>query len=317
MSDAVLSQMVDVLADASVPERLEVLPNDTGFVRLVDISPRVIPAGQTADYAIVQAARVSYGQGTKKVNEDRGLIRYLLRHRHTTPFEMVRFKFHLRMPIFVKRQFERHRTSDMAELEIISNDESARKFLSINEYSARYSVVPDIAFLPDPLRTQSVLNKQGSGGALPAADSERLQSSIAAQQTAAYRLYQDLLDAGVARELARTVLPVSFITEFYVSMDLWNLMSFLRLRCDSHAQEEIRVFALAMAEYVRLTCPISYEAWKDYIVGATTFSALEMNIIKSLIESGEGIDEYFRTHPVHGLSPREVDEFKLKVAWQR
>ena len=195
---------------------------DKGFVRLVD--------SMGGDEAIVQAARVSYGKGTRKVSQDRGLIRYLMRHRHTTPFEMVEFKFHAKMPIFVARQWVRHRTAN------------------INEYSLRYSEARDEFYIPDPdqIQFQSTINKQGRSGEVPKALKERIQTYFREISERSFDIYKEMNDAGVARELARAVLPVNLYTEWYWKNDLHNLLHFIGLRSDSHAQYEIRVYSDAM-----------------------------------------------------------------------
>src|SRR6059036_389852 len=200
--------------------RWEVKVHDHGLVALVDVMPRFAPAGKTADCAIVQAARVSYGEGTKQVNEDRGLIRYLARHRHTTPFEMVEFKFHHVMPIFVARQWIRHRTAN------------------VNEYSARYSIVRDRFYKPSPenVRKQGATNRQG--GTEPIDDAtaaDFLKWLDDAEQN--YERYEQFLEKGVTRELARIALPVNVYTEWYWKIDLHNLLHFLSLLMDEHAQQ--------------------------------------------------------------------------------
>ena len=254
--------LVDAMSGAA---RWSLPVHDHGLVALVDVMPRLIPEGQTADYAIVQAARVSYGVGTKRVNEDRGLIRYLLRHRHTTPFEMIEFKFHCRMPIFVARQWIRHRTAN------------------VNEYSARYSVVPELFYRPtvDNIRQQSKSNRQGSE-ALPVDDAtaEAFLDYLDAIERQ-YKSYEDLLDRGVTREQARMGLPQSVYTEWYWKCDLHNLFHFLALRMDAHAQAEIRDYANAMFALVRGVVPIAAEAFVDYRLGAVTLSRLEVEALRS------------------------------------
>jgi thymidylate synthase (FAD) len=277
---------------------------EAGQLRLVDVMPRLVPDGQTADMAIVQAARVSYGEGTKKVSEDAGLIRYLLRHNHGTPFEMVRFKFHIRMPVYVYRQFFRHRTVDNCEIEIISTDENMRKYLSMNEYSARYSVVPDIYHVPD-LRIQSETNKQGGEEPASAALNEAWRSLAKDTAEGAYEGYKEMLALGASRELARTNLPISFVTEFYASVDLRNLMEFLTLRCDSHAQQEVRVFANEMAKIFKQVAPIAYGAWLDYKYGASTFSRAEIDFLRYLLGNLENTNMPF--------GKRERAEFIAKL----
>lgn len=189
--------LIDVMAGAA---RWEIKLHEHGFIALVDVMPRLIPGaqGQTADSAIVQAARVSYGQGTKKVSEDRGLIRYLMRHRHTTPFEMIEFKFHVAMPIFIARQWIRHRTAN------------------VNEYSARYSIVPDRFYRPslDNVRKQSKANRQGGEEPIDASTAEEFLALLDKAE-ANYQEYLKLTEQGVARELARAALPVSVYTEWY------------------------------------------------------------------------------------------------------
>jgi thymidylate synthase (FAD) len=287
-----------------------VLDNECGFVRVVDVSPRLVAEGRTCDDAIVQAARVSYGEGTKRINEDRGLIRYLMRHRHVTPFELVTFKFHFRMPIYVYRQFFRHRSNDQCEIEIVSTDEVMRKYVSMNEYSARYSQVPDVWHFPDPLRKQSKTNKQGSEDLITGELANHLQSSIHSVMTNSFKLYEDMLEAGVSREIARAILPIGYITEFYASFNLSNLLHFLTLRTDSHAQQEIRVFADAMADVVKQVCPVAYEAWVDYMKEAANFSREEVLLLKKLV----GYLEDPRAVVGHSqLSAREQTEFLLKL----
>ncbi|MCC7145319.1 MAG: FAD-dependent thymidylate synthase [Phycisphaeraceae bacterium] len=244
--------------------RWEVKVHEHGLIALVDAMPRLVPVGQTADSAIVQAARVSYGAGTKKVNEDRGLIRYLLRHRHTTPFEMIEFKFHVAMPIFVARQWIRHRTAN------------------VNEYSARYSVVPDRFYRPtaDNVRQQSLANRQGG---------EQLVDDLTAQQfldylaktEAHYREYEELLNKGVSRELARIGLPLGIYTEWYWKCDLHNILHFLSLRMDAHAQQEIRDYAYAMFALIRPIVPVVAEAFLDYEFEGVHLTRLEIEALRS------------------------------------
>jgi thymidylate synthase (FAD) len=225
-------------ADRLIGVRRPVLSH--GFVSLVDYMGN--------DSAIVQAARVSYGRGTKTVRDDRALIRYLLRHHHTTPFEMVEYKFLVRLPIYVARQFIRHRTA------------------SVNEYSARYSIVPDEYEVPaaDDVRQQATRNKQGRGDALPAPVVDKFRADLERISTEAYRDYTSALTAGVARETARLLLPVAYYTQWYWKTDLHNLFHFLTLRLDAHAQEEIRLFAAEMATIGRAVAPIAFEAFEEF-----------------------------------------------------
>ena len=261
---------------------------DKGFVRLIDV--------MGDDASIVQAARVSYGSGTKKVHEDRGLIRYLLRHAHTTPFEMVEFKFHVKLPIFVARQWIRHRTAN------------------VNEYSGRYSEMKDEFYTPavQDIRPQSVSNKQGrSDETLPDGMAEQAAIAFKQGQDDAYAQYQDFLEQGIAREIARINLPVSNYTEWYWKIDLHNLFHFLRLRIDAHAQYEIRVFAEAIAELVKPFVPHAWEAFEDYILNAHRMTAPEMKVMKHLLQSlTMPTDEQLAEL---GLKGREAVEFKDKM----
>jgi thymidylate synthase (FAD) len=244
--------------------RWEIKVHEHGLVALLDVMPRFAPVGNTADFAIVQAARVSYGHGTKQVNEDRGLIRYLARHRHTTPFEMVEFKFHHVMPIFVARQWIRHRTAN------------------VNEYSARYSVVKDRFYRPslESLRQQSTTNRQGGTEQVDSLTADEFNRYLDAVE-AHYADYQAMLNKGVARELARIGLPLNVYTEWYWKIDLHNLLHFLSLRMDAHAQQEIRDFANAMFALVQPIVPIAAEAFLDYNLHSTLLSRLEIEAIKT------------------------------------
>jgi thymidylate synthase (FAD) len=273
------SEVYDVMGGAA---RWEVRVHDHGLVALLDVMPRFAPAGKTADFAIVQAARVSYGQGTKQVNEDRGLIRYLARHRHTTPFEMVEFKFHHVMPIFVARQWIRHRTAN------------------VNEYSARYSVVKDRFYRPsvESIRQQSATNRQGGDqptGALTAEEFYRYLDAVEAH----YADYQAMLDKGVARELARIGLPLNVYTEWYWKIDLHNLLHFLSLRMEPHAQQEIRDYANALFALIRPLVPIAAEAFLDYQFHAIHLSRLEIEALRT-------------GQPLASENKREVAEWEAK-----
>lgn len=257
-----------------------------GFVRLVDY--------MGDDAAIVQAARVSYGKGTKSVNEDRGLIRYLMRHKHTSPFEMVEFKFHVKLPIFVARQWIRHRTAN------------------VNELSGRYSEMTDEFYLPElvQIRPQSKDNKQGrSDEPVELEKANEILSKMTLSQTNAYGEYQEYLGDNIARELSRINLPLSTFTEWYWKIDLHNLFHFLRLRLDRHAQYEIRVYGEAIAELIKDIVPSAYSAFEDYILNGNNFSASEIELIKSLINKDE-IDNVLSSAT---LSKRELEEFKLKL----
>jgi len=259
---------------------------DKGFVRLVD--------SMGGDDAIVQSARVSYGKGTSKVSQDRGLIRYLMRHRHTTPFEMVEFKFHCKMPIFVARQWVRHRTAN------------------INEYSLRYSEARDEFYFPDPdhIEFQSTLNKQGRMGEVDEDLKKKVQAYFKEISDRSFEIYCELNEAGVARELARAILPVNLYTEWYWKNDLHNLLHFIGLRSDGHAQYEIRVFSDAMATYVKQVAPFAWEAYQDYVVNGMRFSKIEQSILERklpervLNDIQEDIS-YQLTASLHANKPRE------------
>ena len=259
---------------------------DKGFVRLVD--------SMGGDDAIVQSARVSYGKGTSKVSQDRGLIRYLMRHRHTTPFEMVEFKFHCKMPIFVARQWVRHRTAN------------------INEYSLRYSEARDEFYFPDPdhIEFQSTLNKQGRIGEVDEDLKKKVQAYFKEISDRSFEIYCELNEAGVARELARAILPVNLYTEWYWKNDLHNLLHFIGLRSDGHAQYEIRVFSDAMATYVKEVAPFAWEAYQDYVVNGMRFSKIEQSILERKLPDRvlNDIQEdlaYQLTASLHANKPRE------------
>lgn len=256
--------------------------HDHGFVRLVDHMPL-----SDLDASIVQAARVSYAAGTKSTSSDRGLIRYLLRHWHTTPFEMVEFKFHIKMPIFVARQHLRHRTA------------------SVNELSARYSVVPDQYYEPVAYRQQSHVNKQGSEGDLDIADD--LKDRLVSSKAQAFEVYEKALESGCSRELARCHLPQSTYTEFYWKINLHNLMHYLQLRMESGAQEEIRDYANAIYGLVKPLVPITMEAFMDFRVNALQLSGPEIEAIKtaSFLESPGENREFLAKMARLGLSREE------------
>ena len=268
---------------------------DHGFVGLVDY--------MGSDDAIVQAARVSYGKGTKSVNTDRGLIRYLMRHEHTTPFEMCEVKFHIKLPIFVMRQLVRHRTA------------------SLNEYSARYSVVTDEFYIPpkEQLKEQSTNNKQGRDGELGDEEKEYVVESMARLWDYNYNTYEYYINNyNLARESARAVLPVGGYTECYWKANLKNFLHMARLRMDPHAQWEIREYASALYNLVKPLFPAACEAFEDYQVEAVKVSGLEVPLLRRLISRNTWLDlledyrgeENLAKH--FGLSTRELDDFKNK-----
>jgi len=268
---------------------------DHGFVGLVDY--------MGSDDAIVQAARVSYGKGTKSVNTDRGLIRYLMRHEHTTPFEMCEVKFHIKLPIFVMRQLVRHRTA------------------SLNEYSARYSVVTDEFYIPpkEQLKEQSTNNKQGREDELSDEEKEYVTDSMQKLWDYNYNVYEYYINNyNLARETSRTVLPVGGYTECYWKANLKNFLNMARLRMDPHAQWEIREFANAMYNLIKPLFPATCEAFEDYQVDSVKVSGLEVPLLRRLISRNTWLDllEDFREDENlaknFGLSMRELEDFKKK-----
>jgi thymidylate synthase (FAD) len=265
-------------------EQVQVL--DHGFIRLIDI--------MGDDSAIVQAARVSYGEGTKTVSEDQGLIRYLLRHGHTSPFEMCEIKIHVKCPIFVFRQWIRHRTA------------------SVNEISGRYSVLPDENYCPGTWNMQSEINNQGSGG--PCNDSLR-QKAMDNQKSVnnlSRGVYDYLISEGVSREQSRIVLPVSQYTEAYWKVDLHNLLHFLKLRMDSHAQPEIQAYAKVLGDIVEQWVPFTWKAFLDYQVNNMSLSALEIGAIAlSKVNPGLGIEDILDKIGI--MNKRERAEFLTKL----
>ena len=275
-------------AEAAMHEPIPVL--GSGFVRLVDY--------MGGDEAIVQGARVSYGKGTKSVSDDRGLIRYLMRNRHTSPFELAVAKFHVRAPIFVTRQWFRHRTA------------------SINEYSARYSVLEREFYFPrlEDIAQQATNNKQGRGATLTTAEAERVLGLLRDDAARCYDHYLELLNEdeagnvidpsrpGIARELARMNLPVNIMTQFYWQINLWNLLHFLKLRADRHAQYEIRAYAETILGLVEKWAPQTCEAFRDYMQEAILLSGPALRALRRIL-AGEETDL-----AAAGLSKREAAE---------
>jgi len=273
-------------AEAILDREFPVL--DHGFVRLVDY--------MGGDKRIVQAARVSYGEGTKSYRQDKGLINYLLRNEHTSPFEQVVFTFHAKMPIFVARQWVRHRTA------------------RLNEISGRYSVMKEEFYVPEgaAISPQSEDNKQGRSGERFDEETEaRVLSNLLEGQKDAYRGYQGLLDAGLARELARINLPLSTYTEWYWQIDLHNLFHFLRLRLDPHAQYEIRVYAEAMYEIAAKVCPIALEAFEEHLRRGVRFSGTEADALRRAL--GEDDTALTEAASAAGLEGRGIERFVRKV----
>ncbi len=293
--------------DITTPTRRDVAPAleemlykafpvlDHGFIRVIDY--------MGTDSAIVQAARVSYGKGTRKVNEDAGLINYLMRHRHTTPFEMCEIKFHIKLPIFIARQWIRHRTAN------------------VNEYSGRYSIMDKEFYVPAPeqLAAQSQSNRQGRGNTLEGEEAQRVLELLQQDATQAYGHYEEMLNedvvgnvidenkTGLARELARMNLTLNYYTQWYWKIDLQNLMHFLSLRADSHAQYEIRVYAELMLDMLKAWVPLTHAAFMDYRVGGASISSKGLGIVKRLI-AGENVSQ-----EQSGLSKGEWRELMITL----
>lgn len=237
---------------------------DKGFVRLVD--------WLGDDSRIVQAARVSYGKGTKSIREDAGLVDYLMRHRHTSPFEKVVFTFHIKLPLFVFAQLVRHRTA------------------SLNAKSARYSVMEDEFYIPAEFRTQGVTNKQGSESVL-AGDKGKIAHSVTKSMcNTAYAEYEYLMDLGVTREQARMVLTQNLYTEVYWTQNLHNLLHLLKLRLDHHAQQEIRDYAEAIHEIISPIVPVSLKSWENHVLNSTALSGIETTVLREVL-NGSTLDE--------------------------
>jgi thymidylate synthase (FAD) len=275
----------ECMAHCVVPEAEAILDKefpvlDKGFVRLVDYLG--------SDSRIVQSARVSYGEGTKSFRQDKGLIAYLMRNDHTSPFEQVNFTFHIKMPIFVARQWIRHRTA------------------RVNEISGRYSVMADEAYVPDlqHINLQSEDNKQGRADTPVDPDLQRKVIDLLKEdQSRAFDTYHELLDLGIARELARIDLPLSLYTQWYWQMDLHNLFHFLKLRLDSHAQYEIRAYAEVILAMVKAVCPMACEAFERYVLGGKVFSSNEIDAMKAMLSG--------KPCPLSGREKELFDE-KLK-----
>ena len=289
--DNITKRVISIELEKILYEALPIL--DHGFIRVVDYMGN--------DTSIVQAARVSYGKGTKKVNTDSGLIKYLMRHWHSTPFEMCEIKYHVKLPIFIARQWIRHRTAN------------------VNEYSARYSILDKEFYLPDQknLASQSTINRQGRGDVIKGDQAERVLNLLKEDAERTYKNYEEMLNQrfdgttidenkiGLARELARMNLTLNTYTQWYWKTDLLNLMNFLRLRADHHAQYEIRAYAEVMLDTLKKWVPITYEAFMDYRVGGTEVSAKGKSIIQKLIK-GEKI-----SMEESALSKREWNELMI------
>jgi thymidylate synthase (FAD) len=286
-------------------DALDLVPNkkieclDKGFVELVDVMPRIVPDGQTCDYAICQMARTSYGQGTKTVNEDKGLLNLLMRNSHTSPFEAIEIKLHMKLPIFVARQMIRHRSS------------------SLNEISSRYSVMKDEFYFPkaEELRLQSNSNKQGSEGVVNLETAQKYVQAIEDQSKECYKWYLEMLEVGIAREQARMILPVNLYTEWYWKQDLHNLMHLIALRCDSHAQHEIQVYGNAILDIVKHLCPWTIEAWEKYhpMRGAIKLTKPEVDAIKDYNQSKSQNGIISMVGPIGTENKREQNEWNSKA----
>ncbi len=261
---------------------------DHGFVRVIDY--------MGDDSAICQAARVSYGKGTKSVSNDEGLIRYLMRHWHSTPFEMCELKLHVKLPVFVARQWIRHRTAN------------------VNEYSARYSILDREFYIPAPdaLAAQSVVNNQGRGEALSGDEAQRVLKYLTEDAMRCYDHYEEMISdqgqQGLARELARMNLPANIYTQWYWKVDLHNLLHFLRLRADAHAQFEIRVYAEEICNLVADWVPFAYRAFEDYRMGGATLSATALECVRRMVK-GEEV-----TQETSGMSKGEWREFITELS---
>ncbi len=278
--------------EAVLYQPIEVL--DHGFVRVIDY--------MGDDSSVVQSARVSYGKGTKKISNDKGLIKYLMRHRHSTPFEMCEIKFHIKLPIFIARQWIRHRTAN------------------VNEYSARYSILDKEFYIPsaENLAAQSQINNQGRGDALTDDEASNVIQILKNDAEQTYANYETLLNenssggvldeskSGIARELARMNLTLNTYTQWYWKIDLNNLLHFLALRADDHAQYEIRVYADVMLDLVKKWVPLTYEAFEDYRMGGTELSAKEIKLMRKLLKGAKVSFEE------EGLSKREWSELQRK-----
>jgi thymidylate synthase (FAD) len=301
---------IDQLRAGATPTRRAVAPDleeilyaalpvlDHGFVRVVDY--------MGDDAAVVQAARVSYGRGTKKVSEDRGLINYPIRHRHTTPFEMCEIKYHVKLPIFVARQWIRHRTAN------------------VNEYSARYSILDREFYIPRPehLAAQSKVNRQGRDAVLAGKEAERVFEMLRKDSELVYEHYMEMLNegedgaaldperSGLARELARMNLSLNFYTQWYWKTDLHNLMGFLSLRADAHAQYEIRAYADVMIDTLKRWTPACHEAFMEYRMGGAHLSEKGLAAVKRML-AGENVDA-----KSSGLSAREWRELMQSLGRQ-
>ncbi len=297
---------------------LEKRPADQpdSLVRIVDVMPRCVPDDiKTGDHAMVQAARVSYGIGTKTVNEDKGLIRHLLRNKHTTPFEMAEVKWHMKMPIATARQWIRHRTAN------------------VNEYSMRYSEAPDVKYIPEleNLRKQSKVNKQGSEGQIDETDAKAWLKELEDANVQCYKVYQSGISKGIGKEQARYALNVNYYTEWYWKNDLWNTLNFLRLRIDHHAQQEIRVMANIMYEMLFPIFPLTMEAFDDFMntTNIISLSRLDIEAMKIYLDikntiNPETLNEGFakgKAYAVFGYDPEnppkrapsEMTEFMIKM----
>jgi thymidylate synthase (FAD) len=279
-----MTEQIQILEDPNYRSYL-----DHGFVGLVDV--------MGSDHDIARAARTSYGKGTKSVSDDRNLIRYLIRHQHTSPIEMAEVKFHLKVPIFVMRQLVRHRTA------------------SLNEHSGRYSEMTDEMYVPERerIQRQSVSNKQGSGDQLDESEQNFVLDIVRNEFESAFIAYRNLVETGLAKELARIVLPVANYTELYWKIDLKNFFHMIKLRTDPHAQKEIQDMANLMYDLVKPKFPIACQAFEDYWRNAVTFSQMEMELIKEYLDYFKN-DLRMTVQEATNLSQREKEEFLKKIS---
>jgi thymidylate synthase (FAD) len=298
-----MSELVDIIAEKFNTTTPQIQCLDHGFVRLIDMMPRLVPKGQTADFRACQAARVSYGNGTKTLNEDTSLLRYLMRHRHTTPLEKIRFEFHVKLPLFVCQQWLRHRTG------------------TFNQLSLRYSESKNEFYIPDKgnLRTQSEKNKQCSEGVVSGHEVDFIHEHLEISCDQTYDQYMQFLDLGLCREQARMILPANLYTEFYWTTDLHNLLHFLALRCDNHAQKEIQDYGNAILTLIKEVVPVSIQAWEDYhpMRGGMLLTKDEVDAFKRYIEdkkTGEYEACFTEKIPeINTATKREVNEWQDKA----
>lgn len=267
--------------------------NDPNSTKVLDHGFVVLKETMGSDSTIAESARVSYGAGTKTISDDRNLIRYLMRHQHTSPFEMAEARFLVKVPVFIWRQWIRHRTAN------------------VNELSGRYSELPEEYYTPDQWRAQSITNKQGGEEPI---EYEQWQTGMGYSDEIAFTEYRRRLENGVSRELARTCLPVSHYTLAYWKCDIHNILHFLKLRMHSHAQYEIRVYAEAIYKLLKQQFPITFEAFEDYVLNSIKFSRMEIELLRDVIRNSKSTMFTQIEAEKMGISKREYQEFAQKIA---